>query len=257
MGNALRNFNYLVACPKTGDALLIDPLDASVCLHKAQELQLKITHVINTHEHWDHVAGNTEIVAATGAHILCHFNAVERIPSAQRGLHSGEVLTIGSTVSIKVLDTPGHTMTHVCLLASSLEHSQVALFSGDTLFNAGCGNCYNGGNVNSLFHTLHSKLITLDEETTLYPGHDYLQNNLRFALSREPSNKQVQILLDQKVWEKSPYVTTIKMEKEINPFFRLANPEIRQLLQYDFPDLNHSATEEEVFTCLRALRNKW
>ena len=218
IGNSLRNFNYLIACPQTGEALLIDPLDAKRCLEVAREAGFNITQVVNTHEHWDHIAGNAEIAEATGAIIMAHENAAKRIPGVTRGLQAGNVIKVGSSIEIEVLDTPGHTLAHVCLLAHFSDGS--ALFSGDTLFNAGCGNCYNGGNVHEMFHTLDAKLALLPDETKLYPGHEYFENNLRFSLDREPSNTQTQQLLQNEIWNQaSPYVSTLGLEKQISPFF--------------------------------------
>jgi len=256
IGNSLRNFNYLIACPKTGDALLIDPFDAKRCLARAAELNLNITQVINTHEHWDHVGGNAEIVAATQATIMAHFQAIDSIPHATRGLHAGDIIKVGSTINIEVLDTPGHTMAHVCLLAHSGDEK--ALFSGDTLFNAGCGNCYNGGDVHAMFHTVAGQLARLPDDTKLYPGHEYLQNNLRFSLFHEPTNQRAQNLLDSITWdETNPFVSTLGLEKEISPFFRLANPEIVHRLTADYPELSATPSSEDVFVRLRQLRDKW
>ena len=73
-------------------------------------------------------------------------------------------------LNIDILDTPGHTMSHLCLL---IRGSEDALFCGDTLFNAGVGNCHNGGNPLSLYNTFYNQLIKLDKKTKIYPGHDY------------------------------------------------------------------------------------
>src|SRR3546814_17391910 len=89
------------------------------------------------------------MVAATGARVLAHRNAKSRIPEMDRGLGAGDVVTVGRSVELEVLDTPGHTMSHVCLLSRS---DAPGLFSGDTLFNAGAGNRPNGGPPNELYH---------------------------------------------------------------------------------------------------------
>src|SRR5690606_714728 len=93
---------------------------------------------------------------------------------------------VGRSIALQCLDTPGHTMSHVCLFAHT---DQPALFSGDTLFNAGAGNCHNGGDPVALYETFATRLAHLPETTRVYPGHDYLLNNLGFTLAREPGNQ--------------------------------------------------------------------
>src|SRR3546814_17457403 len=83
-------------------------------------------------------------------------------------------------------------MSHVCLLSRS---DAPGLFSGDTLFNAGAGNCHNGGHPNELYHTFAEQLAKLPDTTRIYPGHDYIANNLRFTLEREPDNGKAEALL--------------------------------------------------------------
>ena len=79
-GNNYRNFNYLIACPETGEALAIDPLDHQKCLAKAREKGWTITQILNTHEHGDHTGGNADVVNATGAKVIAHRNAASKIP---------------------------------------------------------------------------------------------------------------------------------------------------------------------------------
>src|SRR3546814_6221205 len=83
--NAYRNFNYLIACPESGEALAIDPLDHRKCLARAKERGWEITQILNTHEHGDHIGGNKPMVAATGAAILAHRKARDRVPGMDRG----------------------------------------------------------------------------------------------------------------------------------------------------------------------------
>jgi hydroxyacylglutathione hydrolase len=188
-GNAYRNFNYLVACPETGDALAIDPLDYKKCLAVAKDRGWTITQILNTHEHGDHTGGNRGVANATGARIIAHKNARNRIPNVHRGVGAGDVIKVGSSVELECLDTPGHTMCHICLLSHT---DQPGLFSGDTLFNAGAGNCHNGGHPAELFETFDKQLNALGDDTLIYPGHDYLLNNLAFTLDREPDNQIAQ-----------------------------------------------------------------
>ncbi len=255
-GNAYRNFNYLIACPETGEALAIDPLDHVKCLAAAKRHGWDITQVLNTHEHGDHIGGNRAVIAATGASLLAHENAKDKIPGIDRGLGAGDTITVGKTVELEVLDTPGHTMSHVCLLSHT---DQPALFCGDTLFNAGAGNCHSGGHPSALYGTFATQLAGLPDDTLIYPGHDYIANNLRFTLDREPDNGRAAALLEDVADQDAnqALVSTLGLEKEINTFFRLHSPTVIKTLRQAFPDLPDDPDPETVFLKLRELRNSW
>jgi hydroxyacylglutathione hydrolase len=255
-GNAGRNFNYLIACPETGEALAVDPLDYEKCLARAKAKGWDITQILNTHHHRDHTGGNDQVIAATGAKLLAHGGARDQIDGIDRGLKAGDVIKVGRTVELECLDTPGHTMSHICILA----HGDTrALFCGDTLFNAGAGNCHNGGHPNELYNTFAAQLSKLSETTLVYPGHDYIANNLRFTLDREPDNAKAKSLLpDMERQDTSkPLVTTLGLEKEINTFFRLTSPSVIRRLREAFPDLPEHPDQKTVFLKLRELRNRW
>ncbi len=255
-GNAYRNFNYLIACPETGEALAVDPLDHRKCLDRAKKRGWTITQVLNTHEHGDHTGGNAAIIDATGASLLAHANARGKIPGIDRGLTAGDVIRVGRRVEFETLDTPGHTMSHVCLLSHT---DQPALFCGDTLFNAGAGNCHNGGHPKELYGTFATQLAGLGGDTLIYPGHDYIANNLQFTLDREPDNARAAALLGE-IEDQDPdaaLVTTLGLEKEINSFFRLTNSSVIARLREAFPDLPASPDPSSVFLHLRELRNAW
>jgi hydroxyacylglutathione hydrolase len=254
--NAGRNFNYLIACGETGEALAVDPLDHEKCLAAARAKGWRITQILNTHEHRDHTGGNRDMVAATGAGVLAHARAKDKIPEMTRGLAAGDVVKIGKSVELECLDTPGHTMSHICLRAHA---DTPALFCGDTLFNAGAGNCHNGGHPNELYNTFMSQLARLPEETLIYPGHDYIARNLAFTLDREPDNARAAGLLPVVEAQDTtrPLVTTLRLEREINTFFRLTSASVIRRLREAFPDLPDDPDPKTVFLKLRELRNRW
>src|SRR3954470_5498461 len=256
VANDLRNFQYLIACSQTGEALAVDPLDAKSVLKAARAQGYTIRQILNTHEHLDHTAGNAEVVAATGATVMAHAGAASRIGGVDRGLSRGDVIEVGKTVELEALDTPGHTLSHVCLLAHG---DSPALFCGDTLFNAGAGNCHNGGDAGLLYETFVNQLAQLPENTRVYPGHEYMARNLAFTVDREPGNMDaVKAMAIARAQDPADArVTTMAEEKRVNAFLRLTNPEIVAKLREKFPEIGEKPDARTVFVKLRELRNKW
>ena len=166
------------------------------------------------------------------------------------------MIRVGRTVELECLDTPGHTMAHICLLAHV---EQPALFCGDTLFNAGAGNCHNGGHPEALYDTFVTQLARLPDDTRVYPGHEYVARNLEFTLDREPTNEEAQTLLARarKDEPQNAVVTTLAEEKRVNTFFRLQNPTVIARLREAFPDIGEHPDARTVFLKLRELRNRW
>jgi len=195
-------------------------------------------------------------VAATGAKVLAHAGASDEIGGMDTGLAAGDVVRVGRSVELEVLDTPGHTMSHVCLLSRT---DQPALFCGDTLFNAGAGHCRGGGHPDALHATFDAQLSKLGDDTLIYPGHDYISNNLGFTLDREPDNARA-LALKADVENQNTHeamITTLGLEREINTFFRLQSASVIEQLRSSFPDLPDQPDEKTVFLKLRELRNDW
>jgi hydroxyacylglutathione hydrolase len=127
------------------------------------------------------------------------------------------------------------------------------------LFNAGAGNCHNGGHPAELYDTFATQLGKLPENTLIYPGHDYLANNLEFTLDREPDNESAKRLLGEVADQdlNAALVSTLALEREINTFFRLTNPSVIARLRESFSDLPDNPDPKTVFLKLRELRNSW
>ena len=257
--NRGRNFHYLIACRETGEALAVDPLNAEACLRRARELGLHIRQIFNTHEHPDHTGGNAAMVAATAAPVLSHAAAAQRIGGVTHGLSDGDLVRVGRSVELRCLDTPGHTRAHLCLYAEARGNEPPALFSGDTLFNAGAGNCIHGGDPLLLYDTFAGCLSRLPAATQVFPGHEYLLRNLDFSLDREPSNAAAREMLQHCTGlaaEAIP-VTTLAQERQFNVFFRLDSPEVIAELRRVRSDWSSDPGPREVFLALRELRNRW
>jgi hydroxyacylglutathione hydrolase len=259
--NNLRNYNYLLACENTRQAIAIDPLDHKRINNLALEHNYTITKIVNTHDHHDHIEGNLPLLENWDAEVLAHHQA-SHIPGFTTGVFPGDNINFGDQ-NLVALDTPGHTLAHICLLFTDDQanpEQAPAFFSGDTLFNAGAGNCHNGGDVNLLYETFVNQIYNLDDGTRLYPGHDYLINNCQFTLDREPDNVAAKLLLEQlKPHDpNNPHITTLGEEKTINSFLRLNSKTIQQKLQQELalnPEIDN--IEKAVFVALRRKRNQW
>lgn len=158
------NFSYLLYCPKTGRGAAVDPSFApQALLREAAQRQVGIDVLINTHGHRDHVAGNLELLQATGASLAGH---PADVPQADLPLAEGTVLTIGQE-SLPVMHTPGHSPGSITLYPPG------ALITGDTLFVTRVGRAdLAGGDAEALYHSLR-RLAACPPETMVYPGHDY------------------------------------------------------------------------------------
>jgi hydroxyacylglutathione hydrolase len=161
------NFSYLVGCPQTRRALVIDPgPDAAQIAQAAREADLEIELIVNTHGHDDHTAGNAALKALTGARVLIHAADAQRYPQADGQLQDGQKLQVGEVV-LEVIHTPGHTPGGVCLYA------QGQLFTGDTLFVGDSGRTDLPGGHRPTLGASIRRLMALPEATVVWPGHDY------------------------------------------------------------------------------------
>lgn len=160
-----QNFSYVVGDEQTHVAALVDPAwEVDKLLKLCGERQLKVSHVINTHSHHDHIEGNETVAKRTGAMVVMH----ETSP-VQKDIKvkDGDVVQVGP-LKIRVIHTPGHCPDHICLLVDG------KLMTGDTLFVGECGRTdLAGGDSGAMYDSLTNKLLTLDDSIEVYPGHDY------------------------------------------------------------------------------------
>ena len=263
VGGRLENYNYLGVCTKTKEAFAVDPLNAPMIVKALEASQLTLSHIYITHEHGDHVGGVPELMKATNAKLIAPLSLKGHavLNPVEQWLTGGETLSFGDNTSIKVLQIPGHTLSH---LGFYIEHSygkeldQPLFFCGDTIFHSGVGNCYNGGDPVVLYQTLQSLLDWLPNNTKIFPAHDNIMTNLKFSLSREPSNIEAARMLEQAeaLTPETRMGTTIGEEKTYNPFLRLTSPDLLIQLKKDMPDVDTS-DPQQVFVALRSLRNDW
>lgn len=235
MHNSLRNFNYILYSELNNKAIFVDPLDIDKTMPIAVAKGLEPAYLLNTHGHGDHIKDNKKFLETTNASHL--------------QLDDGEEFQISTRESLKAIHTPGHTKDHFCflLLTDGKPHS---LISGDTLFNAGVGNCKNGGDVETLHRSVSEKISTLPDNLLIYPGHDYLLNNLEFAKTIEADNEKIDELIrvrKSQNLDEEFMLTTMKIERQINPFLRLEKLKSK----------THHKDEKELFFELRSQRDQW
>ena len=247
-GNSLRNFSYLLKFPD-GYTICIDPYSATPVMSalKGEKLDL----ILNTHDHCDHYSGNTELVQTFTLPVGAHENAV--VPSKTKNFKNEEIIYEEGEWKLVALDTPGHTLSHLCFLLKK-NNKEYALFTGDCFFNAGVGNCHNGGNIEKLYETISEIYSQFSDDLLIYPGHEYLKNNLLFTLSVEPDNQDVIKYLEQIQnldLNKTFFINSMQKEREINSFLRLKSLTLRQTLKLNLCD------DKDIFIKLREMRNQW
>jgi hydroxyacylglutathione hydrolase len=245
VGNDFAHISYLAWCAETGAAAAIDPYHIDLTLETARANGLRITHIVNTHEHWDHAGRNDRMRAETGAKVLAPKAAAGVIETVDTMLNDGDEIAVGPGCTLRAIATPGHTMTHASLIGEAA--GEPFLLCGDTLFGAGVGNTGYGGHGPTLFATVDRLRAMLDPRTRLYPGHDYLARNLAFTLHHEPDNRAAQALLDEAA--QGTRFTTLAEEEEVNLFFRTDRPEIQAAFG--------ESDREACFLAIRRARDGW
>ncbi len=238
------NYIYLISWENKG--IVIDPAEASPVLTEIQNKQITLRAILNTHHHSDHVGGNEQIKEQTNSPIIGPDD--RRIPGLDQVAKEGEAVSIDG-ITFQVLSVPGHTTSHIAFYLPEMKW----LFSGDSLFAGGCGRIFEGTYEQML--TSLKKIATLPEDTQVFCGHEYTQNNLEFALSIEPNNPAIQQRLanvKQKRSQHQPTIpSTLAEELLTNPFLRSNDPALKQALGME------NATELEVFTKVRQLKDSY
>jgi len=240
------NYGYLLHDSESGLTASVDTPEADPILKALDEKNWQLTHIFNTHHHWDHSGGNIALKESTGCTIIGPRADAERIPGIDVKVGEGDRFEFGLQ-SVEVNDVPGHTRGHI---AFRLPEHNVA-FTGDTLFAMGCGRVFEG-TPEQMWDSLQ-KLLAWPDKTKIYCGHEYTLNNGRFALTVDPDNEVLKERVEQvrQIREagKLTIPTTLAIEKATNPFLRPDDPGIRRTL-----DMNN-ARPAEVFARIRALKD--
>nr|CAD7397532.1 unnamed protein product [Timema cristinae] len=238
----------------TKEAAIVDPVAPETVVSAVKSEGVKLTTVLTTHHHWschrylsrDHAGGNESLVKQVSGLQVC--GGDDRIGALTRKVSHGDQLKVGQ-LSVRCLFTPCHTSGHICYFVESAGHPP-AVFTGDTLFIAGCGRFFEG-TPDQMYKALVETLSELPDETVsctlietcgqlhsgtvsnlrVFCGHEYTVQNLKFAQHVEPNNQDIK---DKMSWAQmkraktEPTVpSTIGQEKKINPFVRVLEPQVQ------------------------------
>ncbi len=231
------NYVYLYQYAASS-AFVVDPGQSEGVLRALQTRNLTLSAVLATHNHFDHIAGAANLKKTTACRII----APDRngIPGLDRIVKDAEIIELPAT-TIQVISTPGHTAASVCYYVQPTENHPGILFTGDTLFiTGGCGRLLEC-NARTMWNSLQ-KIAALPDDTLIYPGHDYTQENYEFALTIDPENQAVRNLLDEADFAPP---STIAREKQTNIFLRASTPQIKKALAIP------TASDPETFAQLR------
>jgi hydroxyacylglutathione hydrolase len=216
------NYSYLVIDEKESTACVIDPSEAEPVIRYLEKNKIKLKFILNTHHHFDHVGGNTELKKRYKAKILGYNGDKERIPGIDMTLKDNEIWKDKNFTS-QIIYVPGHTIGHICFYF----FKEKIIFTGDTLFSLGCGRIFEG-TFNQMYESL-SKLKKLPKDTKIFCGHEYTLANSKFCLANDPNNKELKNKIEEikkRINEGQPTLpTTLKEELECNIFLKANNIE--------------------------------
>ncbi len=216
------NYAYLVHAEGSREALVVDPSAAGPVEAALKSEGLTLVGILDTHHHFDHVGGNEDLArAAPGVPVIAGATDQGRVPGQTRGVRHGETFEAAG-LSIRVLHVPGHTSGAIAFVVEGTD-----VFTGDTLFVAGCGRLFEGTPA-QMHASLSESIARLPDEVRVWCGHEYTQANLRFAKHVDPDNRAVDEAIAWATELRSrgaPTVpSTIGREKAINPFLRVVDP---------------------------------
>ena len=238
--------NYIWLIENGSHAAVVDPGDAAPVISALKQRGLKLTTILITHHHADHIGGVEALIQAFSPQVYApkkeQYNFQHIAVSDNQTIHLSDL-----DLSFKVMDVGGHTLGHVAYYGAN------SLFCGDTLFGGGCGRLFEG-TAEQMFSSLQ-KIASLPEDTAVYCAHEYTEHNLDFAQTVEKNNKalneRVIATRTTRLAGQPTIPSSIKLERDTNPFLRCSSDEIRLNLKLQHADL------VEVFSTLRQMRNNF
>jgi hydroxyacylglutathione hydrolase len=242
------NYGFLLHDPAGGETAVVDPAEAEPTLAACAARGWRLSHILNTHHHGDHVGGNLALKAATGCTVIGPAYDRDRIPGIDIAVDEASGADFGGRHA-RVFFVPGHTRGHIAYWFAE----DKALFCGDTLFALGCGRLFEG-TPQQMWSSL-LKLRALPDDTRVYCAHEYTQSNARFALTAEPENDALRAEAERVARARAAGAFTIPsslgVEKACNPFLRADQPALRHRFG------GRNAADANVLGAIRAAKDRF
>ena len=242
------NYAYIISDKNFKTVGVIDPSEANPVIQFLKKNDLKLSYILNTHHHFDHIGGNIELKKKFNCKIVGFKDDQHRIPGIDIMLKNDEIWTFGSS-KVKIIHIPGHTLGHICFF---FEKEKIA-FTGDTLFSLGCGRIFEGSH-KQMLESLN-KIKNLPKNTKIYCGHEYTYKNAEFCIEHDKDNINLQEkfkIIKKLRTENLPTIpTTLEEELKSNIFLRCDHNDLKI-------KLNMKNREDiEVFTKVRDLKDSF
>lgn len=246
------NYSYILVCEKSGEAAIVDPAEYYPVYTKIEELGCKVTSILCTHHHSDHIGGLEDFrLENPTLQIFGHIEDEKRITGLNRPVIDRDAIRIGQLEG-QVIHTPGHTSGSICYLFED------TLFTGDTVFGAGCGRLFEGS-PDQMYSSFATLIDRVPSHAKIYFGHEYTLQNLKFAEFIEPENQRIQerIRNSNKLRDNNTETTPSKLSEEVetNPFFRCTvESVINSVIDRLFAE---PSTPQKVFAALRKQKDSF
>jgi len=232
------NYLFVLEDPRSHEAIAVDPGDAQPILHCLERLGATLVGIWQTHHHADHIGGTPQLLARFPLALV--YGGAEdrgRLPGQRVFLVDGDRLGFAGRKA-EVIFVPGHTRAHIAYYFPPQQDGETGeLFCGDTLFAGGCGRLFEG--TPQQMQTSLARLRQLPDQTRVWCAHEYTLGNLRFALSLEPHNQEVQErfqAVEQARQHQQPTIPSLLgLEKRTNPFLRWDSLALQQLTEEQEP----------------------
>ncbi|KAF7816579.1 hydroxyacylglutathione hydrolase cytoplasmic [Senna tora] len=237
------NYSYLIVDESTKEGAVVDPVEPEKVLKVASSHGVNLKLVLTTHHHWtqlltflllydrDHAGGNDKMKQLVPG-IKVYGGSIDNVKGCTNKVDNGDKVSLGADINVF------HTKGHVSYYVTGKEDEQPAVFTGDTLFIAGCGKFFEG-TAEQMYQSLCVTLGSLPKPTWVYCGHEYTVKNLQFALTVEPDNPRIQQKLtwaqNQRQAGEPTIPSTIEEEFETNPFMRVDLPELQEKVGFKSP----------------------